>query len=359
MTATVHQHNNHIKPLMKKALLIAVLVLTAATSVAQDGHCPDISAEARLDYTQEYLSADKVGTASGFKGRFFNIRMDGALGGGFTYSFRHRLNRLASSESFFNATDWIELRYTTGNWSFAGGKQIVGIGGYDYDRAPIDLYFYSEYLNNIDCYQLGVSSTFTTSDRKDSFMLQFCQSPFRTDAANVSGGEMFAYNLMWFGSHGAFDSIWSVNMIEYLPGKYINYIALGNKFSFGGFALELDLTNRAVSARNFLGKDYTVMGKLVWSPAESLNIFLKCSYDRNDSGDTGDWCVVSGTKITRIGGGLEYFPLKNSKAVRFHLSHCYTDGANGSPAGILQPEQNIIDAGITWKMNILKRRNPL
>lgn len=51
---------------------------------------------------------------------------------------------------------------------------------------------------------------------------------------------MYAYNLMWNGRHGFFEAIWSANLLEYAPDRYISYLALGNRFSFGKVALELD-----------------------------------------------------------------------------------------------------------------------
>ncbi len=340
---------------MKKALLIAILALAATALSAQENEMLILSLETRLDYQQEYLAGNKMNDNSGFKGKYLNLRMDGNLGAGFSYSFRHRLNRLNSLESFFNATDWIHFTYSIKNWSISAGKQVVGIGGFEYDSAPIDLYFCSEYWNNIPCYQLGVSGAYTTSSLNDKFMFQFCESPFRRNAANTTNREMFSYNLIWYGSHDFYSSIWSVNMVEYLPGKFINYIALGNKFSFGDFAIDLDIMNRAVSAKSFLGKDMSFMGKFQWSPLESLNIFVKCTHDFNNGDEIGDWCVTPGTSITRIGGGLEYYPIKS---LRLHLNYCYTDGINGSAAGALLPKQNIIDAGVTWKMNMLNiKRN--
>ncbi len=335
---------------MKKAILTAILALAATGLTAQENEILNLSIEARLDYTQEYIQGNKINNASGFKGKYLNIRMDGYLGAGFSYSYRQRLNKPQKDASFFDATDWIHFTYTRNNWSVSAGKQVVGIGGYEYDGAPIDLYFCSEYWNNIPCYQIGVSGAYTTPDMNDKIMFQFCQSPFRANPANASNKEMFAYNLMWYGSHCWYSSIWSVNMIEYLPGKFINYVALGNKATVGDFVFDLDIMSRTVSARNF-GKDMSVMGKIQWNILENLNIFAKCTHDFNKSDEIGDWCVTPGTNITRIGGGIEYYPIRS---LRLHLNYCYTDGINGSIAGALQPEQNIIDAGVTWKMNMLR-----
>lgn len=339
---------------MKKTLITLLVAAMGITMYAQNNEVATLRIETRFDYTQEHIQSNKINGSSGFKGKYLNIRMDGTIAEGLSYSYRQRLNKPNGNVSFFDATDWIHLTYQKNNWSISAGKQVVGIGGFEYDGAPIDLYFCSEYWNNIPCYKVGVSGAYTTDDMKDRFLLQLCESPFRTNPHNITGSEMFAYNAMWYGSHDFFSSIWSVNMIEYMPGKFINYIALGNKFTFGDIVIDLDIMNRAINADEFLGKDMSFIGKIQWSPSPRVNVFTKFTHDFNNSKETGDWCVLPGTRITRLGGGIEYFPIKDSSDLRLHLNCCFTNGTNSSPSGALQPDQTIIDAGITWKMNLLK-----
>lgn len=329
-------------------------MLLPALMKAQENGLMNLRIEARLDYMQEYRQGEVENDGSGFKGRYLNIRMDGQISDHFSYSYRQRLNKPNNDISFFDATDWIHLTYTNSNWSISAGKQVVGIGGYEYDVAPIDLYIYSEYWGNIPCFRVGVSGSYTTDEMKDKFLLQFCESPFRGHDLNINHEQMFAYNAMWYGSHGFFNTIWSVNMLEYLPGKFMNYIALGNRFNFGNFQFDIDIMNRAVSTRNFFGKDMSIMSKLMWKPSERLNAFAIATHDFNHADEAGDWTVLPGTEITRVGAGVEYFPLKNSQDIRLHLACSYTDGVNASPAGLLHPNQTIIDAGVTWKMDLLK-----
>ena len=341
---------------MKRLFFTVSAALISLFAAAQEASLLRLDVEARVDYMQEYISGDKINDASGFKGRYLNIRMDGNITENVSYSYRQRLNKPNKDATFFDATDWITLSYRLGNWSLSGGKQVVGIGGFEYDGAPIDLYFCSEYWNNIACFQYGASVAWDTESRNDRLMFQFCESPFRRNALNIDNDEMFAYNLMWIGSHGIYSSLYSLNFIEYLPGKYINYLTLGNRFDFGAFRLDLDFMNRAVSANDF-GKDFSVMCALKWSPVKSLDVFAKVTHDRNMGEQEGDWCVRPGTDITRIGGGIEYYPIKDSKALRLHLNCCYTYGKATATAA-LQDKQTIIDAGLTWKMNMLnlKRR---
>ena len=47
---------------------------------------------------------------------------------------------------FFNATDWFYVDYKpTEQWTLSAGKQVIDIGGWEYDYAPINLYYCSEF----------------------------------------------------------------------------------------------------------------------------------------------------------------------------------------------------------------------
>ena len=104
---------------MKPRLILALLALVSTSALAQENEIVNLRFEVRADYMQEYVDESKIHDNSGFKGKYLNIRMDGNITDGLSYSFRHRLNRLNSSESFFNATDWITLTYHKANWGFS------------------------------------------------------------------------------------------------------------------------------------------------------------------------------------------------------------------------------------------------
>ena len=340
---------------MKKIICALCLVMSVLCAMAQENKMVNLQLETRFDYQREYLDGDAVKPNSGFKGKYLNVILNGKFNDHWSYSYRQRLNKAHADQSFFDATDWIHLTYRVNdNWSFNGGKQVVGIGGYEYDRAPIDLYFCSEYWNNIPCYQFGVSATYTTNRGNDSFLAQICESPF--DFLNQ---DLYAYNLMWYGSHGSFNTIWSVNMQEYTPGKFIYYIALGNEFKLGNAKLQLDFMNRATDEHGFFFKDCSVMGELSCMVSKKLNLFGKVSYDVNNSDSTGDYCVMPGTEMTKVGAGFEYYPLDHSRALRFHGNCSYAWGTNTNEAGTVIPKQALFDVGVTWKVDILSLTNKI
>jgi len=336
-------------------LLAATLCSHPFQSFAQDEKPSPINvkAEVRVDFQGDYVDGATIEDNSGFKGKYLNLVLFGDISKSFSYSYRQRLNKAHADYSFFDATDWIYLTYTTPNrqWALSAGKQVVGIGGYEYDRAPIDLYFCSEYWNNIACYQFGASLTYATKSGNDKLMFQACESPFR---ANAHG--LYAYNLMWMGTHKWFSSLYSLNMMEYMPGEYIYYVTLGNEFRFGRKAkLQLDIMNRAAEGHSFLFKDFSVMGEFSCGIGQKFGAFGKATYDTNKSGVMADYCVMPGTDITRVGAGVEFYPLpKGDRSVRLHAAYCYTFGTNGNAeAPVLLDNQSLFSVGLTWKIDIV------
>ena len=331
--------------LLKTFVFACLCMLAAGNIFAQDLNQTgpvNLQGEVRIDYQGDYVDGEYIGSNSGFKGKYVNVILFGNINDSFSYSYRQRLNKAHADQSFFDATDWAYLTYTANqHWSFSAGKQVVGIGGYEYDRAPIDLYFCSEFWNNIPCYQLGVSASFTTTSGKDKF--------------NLKDKVMYGYNLMWCGSHGWYNTIWSANMFEYLPKEYIYYLALGNEFCLGhNTKLRVDLMNRATGSHAFFFKNCSVMAELAHNIKDKLNIFGKAVYDVNNTDVAGDYCVLPGTELTRFGAGVEFYPLpKGNRSVRLHATYCYTLGENSNPAGTSLPEQSLFSVGLKWKIDVV------
>lgn len=342
---------------MKTNCFLSVFCAFIALTAHAQSDKISLQAEARIDYQREYIDGNAIHDGSGFKGKYLNIKADAKLTNNLSVSYRQRLNKNHADQSFFDATDWLYINWRAAdNVELSAGKQVVGIGGYEYDRAPIDLYVCSEYWNNIPCYQLGVSASYVMNSGKDRLTAQFCESPFSRTKSVAGFGidnntDMYAYNLMWNGSHGFLSTIWSVNLLEYQPGKMISYIALGNRFNLGKVAVELDLMNRAVKGHTVFLKDCSVMGEVSFRPNKKLNLFAKATYDVNNTDHFGDFCVLPGTEMTMVSGGVEYFPLKQSQNLRLHLVGSHSFGQN--PFGTVPDKQTYIDAGMKFKFKVL------
>jgi hypothetical protein len=141
--------------------------------------------------------------------------------------------------------------------------------------------------------------------------------------------------------------------MEYARKKFVSFLALGHQFNMGDFALQLDWMNRA-DMNDFGFDDFSVMADLSWSALENLNVFAKATYDVNKD-NVADLCVLPGTELTRVGAGVEFFPIKDSRDVRLHGTYSYAWGQNGNLNGTVGDNHSFVSVGVTWKMSVLKR----
>lgn len=338
---------------MRKMLLAAtVAALSAGSVMAEDFESlGKFYLDARMDYQREWTDGDAVDSNSGFVGKYFILRADGNIAPGLNYSFRQRFNVANKESSFFDSTDWVYVSYDFNeHWGLAGGKQEVYIGGWEYDTAPVDLYSCSVFWNNIPAFQMGAWATYSFSPA-DKLIFQVSESPF----VHADNKNLYGYSVMWMGQHGAFTPLWSANMLEYLPGKFISYISLGSRFDISDkVQFDLDLMNRAADHQQFFFKDMSVVGNLKFNVSPKWNLFVKGSYDVNRAENGADMVVQQGTELTMLGGGLEFFPIRNHKqSLRLHANCFYSLGSNGNPGDVMQDKSLLASVGVKWTMNFL------
>lgn len=372
-----------MKKTFTKILCAVAALMAISTASAQQGYEKRneifrLGVEARFDYINEALDGSQVVDASGLKARYFNLRMDGQIAPKFTYSWRQRFSRPNTDGSFVNNTDWLHLTYRPDqNWAFSAGKQVVMIGGWEYDRAPIDIYYCSEYWNNVNCFQLGASVAYTTDKGNDTFTFQICQSPYdkmgnnyRTEVVDdedyccdkcmptvdIKLGDLYAYNLYYMGSHGCYTALHSVNFSAYAPGKYAAYVVLGNQFKSGDATLQLDIMNRGISAKELLFKNYSIMAEFSYLFGERVNAFAKVTYDKVGSDYAEGLFVYPNTDLKRVGGGIEYYPMGHlgNRDVRLHAAYVYNMGKNGNLDGTAMDKGSFFTFGITWRIDTLQ-----
>ncbi|WP_298451425.1 porin [uncultured Prevotella sp.] len=335
---------------MKKLISAVLLGACVLAADAQD-ELVRLKMQTRFDYQREYVDGAAVHDNSGFRGKYFMLLLDGKINDHFSYAYRQRLNKANSEQSFFDATDWAYLKYQPDcHWSFSVGKEPVAVGGYEYDANPVDVYYASEYWNNIPCFQLGATVAYATRSGNDKIAAQCSQSPFVAHAS-----DMYAYSLMWYGTHGCLSTLYSANIVEYMPGRYISYLSLGHRFSLGNITVEADFMNRASSGHTYFFADCSAVVNVAYSPSDRINVFGKVTYDVNSTTKMADYCVMPGTEITQVGGGVEYRP---HKSVRLHAAYSRCFGTNTNESGTLKPGRDWMDIGFTWDINLLKLKNP-
>ena len=329
---------------MKRRLLI-LLSLFLAMSLAAQEKVDNLYFDMRTSFYQDLT--DGVYTSQ-LVGEYLNFHLLGHLSPTVNYRIRQRLNKKVFDErNMFNATDMLYINWqATPRWSFLFGKHAVLIGGYEYDAAPIDVYFYSKFCNNLyQGFTFGASATFKMAEGQN-LVARICNSPLSLGFQNI-----YAYNLAWCGQVTPWwKTIWSVNLVEDSRKQMINYISLGNHIQSGGILFDLDLMNRAgFGQRHFLLGDISVISKFIWSIGD-WNLCAKAGYERNDmasvdpSGQAYDLVIEPGTTYLYGGCGLEWFPMGREK-LRLHAVW-YRDS---------DLHQNNFSLGVTWRVNVIGR----
>lgn len=343
-----------------------------------------LEARAELEYLGTYqwtnpekssqYHMDKSGWNSnyGFHGQYFNFLLGGDIGDHISYFLRQRIIAKPGSVSFFDNTDFLYIQYRFNDqWAIRLGKEALYVGGYEYDAAPIDVYYYTHFWGEIHCFQLGVSASYTDKQKKNKIIFQFANSPhiYYEGSGDEWKKGLFSYNLFWNGNFGVFSTLYSINLMEYERGSFVNYISLGNKLSFNKWSIYVDYMNRASSFRYFF-RDFTVVGRLDWHVSPSVNLFAKAGYDQNFAEDIWveipkDPMMTPGFNYHFYGIGLEFRPLKYqdlrihafvANSVKYSPGFCRTDPETSNTVntpveghGSLQ-----INVGASWTINFMK-----
>lgn len=335
--------------------LLLLLIVVSSPLRAQLLSKDDLKFNLKLDtrFDAQYTTVNDGGETpdkSGFAGKYLNLILDGQITPKFSYNFRYRLNRdPQEGDGFMHSVDWMYATWHINNkFSLSVGKQVIYIGGYEYDKAPIDVYYYSDFWKNVTCYQNGITAGYTSPNKKHTVMLQITNSP----AAKTSNDNMYAYNLIWYGHSKYLNTIWSANLIEYAKDRYIKYLAFGNQLTLGRLTADADLMFRSASCNKDFTDDYSLIGNVNYKVNNKLNLFVKAGHDQNRSFETDkdgaypDAVVKPGTEYNFYGCGVEYFPL-SSPNLRLHAYWNSNDQ---------KPTTNYFNIGIRWQINLVSAK---
>ena len=253
-------------------------------------------------------------------------------------------NAFRSDECDF--IDWLALSYKVGRFNFTIGKDMLAIGGWELDYYDVDVHtaLVSPFWHKIAIYQWGGAVDYTTKDESTNLRFQFGTSPF---GVRPFASKLFTYSLDWRGDYGCYSPIWSVNFLEYERGRFANLISLGNAFTMGDFTLEVDYMNRTTSVKNFFNQEFSVNAQLLYNYADVVEVFAKGGYDRYNNSDIFGYEYESEKDIWFVptdntlcpgywyaGGGIHYYPLRDSRALRVHAVASYNNFANSVSVSI-------------------------
>lgn len=296
---------------------------------------------------QTSLDAEKKGEAdliTKFKARQLRLEVRGDLTERIFYRFRHRLNKSNAAVSLDNLATATDMMYAgfrlNEKWTATVGKMCQMWGGYEFDLNPMNIYEYSDFLENMDNFMLGAMITYApnpnhefnlqiTDVRNDNFKSIY-GSPIGIKASNTP----LAYIFNWNGN--LFDSViqtrWGAGLQSEADGYTNALVMLGTKLNLPKFQVFLDYMmandqldrlcytpNSKDSNKKILGikdaKYNSFVLKAEYQPAPEWNIFAQGLYETANSS-------LANNEFKGIGyfAGVEYLPFKEQD-LRFFLAY--------------------------------------
>lgn len=297
-----------------------------------------------------------------FNMRQFRIEAKGKVTDWLSYRWRQRLNRDNAGggmiDNLPNSIDIASLTFAvTDKFSISAGKQCAAYGGIEYDLNPIEIYQYSEIINNMSNFMSGVMFTYDfTPNQQLAFQVLDSRNNSIEDTygKNLAANKLpLVYTLNWnanmFG--GAWQTRWSASVMNEVKDKNMYYVALGNQFNFSpkcnmfvdlmSSYEELDrkgiMTNMFGGQASFNGHNMyntlynSLVAKVNWRFQPKWNFFVKGMLESAAiyGGEDG---YADGNYRTSVGylTGVEYYPMKSN----LHLfltfvgqTHLFTDRA--------------------------------
>lgn len=198
--------------------------------------------------------APSAGDAVSFRNDHLMVAMSGNVNGNLSYSFRQRLNRQAafrSLENLWTATDVAYLKYSfLGKYSLVAGRQLLLMGGFEYDEHPVNIYGFSGINDNVTCYLTGLTFFWNPVEGQEfGFQVMNNRQGSMEDAFGTLPAGIrrpyapLLYSLAWNSSYleGKIKLRYAVSAAELAAGRWMLLAGGGQRFRFGMFDAYLDV----------------------------------------------------------------------------------------------------------------------
>lgn len=218
----------------------------------KQGLLKNVSMIANMQFSEqnEFMDGDYI--ASKFKMNQFRLEIKGQVHEKVYFRFRDRYTRAQTSESVDNLSRSVDLAFirvdATKKLSFTLGKMCAAWGGFEFDYNPIDIYEYSDIIEQADNFLTGVGATYQANknhaftvqvldSRTKSFEELYGQQPNFTEAKAP-----LAFVANWTGSlfDGKLKTMWGYALHTEAENTFMNYLALGQELTLGKFVIAYD-----------------------------------------------------------------------------------------------------------------------
>ena len=322
-----------------RKFILTLLISLAASLLAQ--------AQVEYLYIEAMGSAQLHGKEPSLVGDHLILHAKGNIAPSLKYRLRQRFSiPIYDPKNPLNATDFLQISWDISpKWSLDAGKMPVNIGGYEWDDAPTEIYYWGDFINSIaQIYALAGTAWYRPAPGQNIY-LQFSHS-----LQHLGHPDVFNVGLGWYGQIAPWwNTIWGFSCMDDPYRHRMGYLALGNRFQLGSLALELDLMYRRSLIQKSAGFDGSVVARLEYNIGQKWSLFAKGGWDYNDASNVDpqgiayDLTVVPGNRYLFGGGGMEYYPLGNPN-LRIHAVGWFDDRSRLFHATV----------GMTFRLNFIK-----
>ncbi|HBK32870.1 MAG TPA: hypothetical protein DDZ78_14805 [Porphyromonadaceae bacterium] len=283
-----------------------------------------------------------------FMTRQFRIEAKGNINEWLSYRWRQRLNKSNDTGNAFDnmptSIDWGGIGVTLSDqFSLFAGKQAAAYGSTEFDLNPIEIYEYSDMIEQVSNFFTGVKLTYdvTPTQQLQFQVLNALNNTFERTytAPDIEKSKLpLMYTFNWNGNlfGGIYKTRWSGTVMSQAKGRNQLYFALGNNFTFSPkanmffdvmYSREgLDRHNIMSTilhegARNAFDTGYlTFVSKVNYRVHPLWNVFLQGMYE-TASLTKGYDGFEKGRYRTSLGyfTGIEYYPMKTN--LHFFLTY--------------------------------------
>lgn len=215
-----------------------------------------------------------------------------------------------------NWCDWAYLDYAAGAFNFTLGKQVMFLGGMEFEDYDYDCHLplMSSLWSNFSPYQWGAAAGWTNDSENTTLALQIATSPY---GERPFGSGLYSYGAKWTGEYGPLSNIWSVAHIDTGDGFY-DLVSLGQTVSVNDdLGFTLDWSNAVCDENLFLLHGHSLYASANWAACEKLDLKAKCGMEKLNGFSDKFWTA---------GCTAEWFPLCESRDLRIHANLAWRGG---------------------------------
>lgn len=350
---------------------------------------PEVKAHMNLEF---YTSAAAYFTEGNFDEAAFKInrvRMEllGTFSKEFSWHFRQSFNKYSNPHALDNLSSSIEYAYVnwklTSKWDMTVGKQFLPLGGHEYNVNGMRIREFSEFNNNVPCYQAGVGMTYTFSPTQEVSLKLL-------NNRNGEDNDLYPYGrpegvakakvpvisaLSWNGyfAEKALLMRYAVAWGQQAEGRNILYLTAGNTWRKGPLLAYLDVMYsrqgldshgivthlQGMEAESPVTAQHTeyfsLIGNVDYRIHPNWNVYIKGAYETAGI-YKGNGCFGKGRYRTtwNMQACVEYFPMQNSELKIFahllHKGHQLSERARA--LGAVSPDTQRISLGLVYTIPV-------